>query len=283
MKTIRSIAALQEEIREAHRRGESVGFVPTMGYFHEGHLSLMRRARQENGLVVVSLFVNSLQFGPNEDFAKYPRDLDRDAQMAEGTGVDLLFHPEAAEMYPEGFQTTVTVGELTEGLCGASRPGHFQGVATVVLKLFHIVQPDRAYFGEKDAQQLRVIRRMARDLNLGLAVVGCPIVREPDGLALSSRNIFLAPAERQAALVLYRTLQRAGELLAAGERDSTALRRELLTVLDGEPLAELDYLAIVDSDTLQPRQPLAGTILVALAVRIGKTRLIDNRTFAITN
>ncbi|TCL71614.1 pantoate--beta-alanine ligase [Hydrogenispora ethanolica] len=283
MKTIRSIAALQEEIREARRRGESVGFVPTMGYFHEGHLSLMRRARRENGLVVVSLFVNSLQFGPNEDFAKYPRDLDRDAQMAEGTGVDLLFHPEAAEMYPEGFQTTVTVGELTEGLCGASRPGHFQGVATVVLKLFHIVQPDRAYFGEKDAQQLRVIRRMARDLNLGLAVVGCPIVREPDGLALSSRNIFLAPAERQAALVLYRTLQRAGELLAAGERDSTALRRELFTVLDGEPLAELDYLAIVDSDTLQPRQPLAGTILVALAVRIGKTRLIDNLTFAITN
>ncbi len=281
MRIVGTIAELRQAVQAARRQGRTVGLVPTMGYFHAGHLSLMRRARQENGLVVVSLFVNPLQFGPHEDLAQYPRDLERDASMAAEAGVDLLFHPEVAELYPEGFQTTVSVNELTRGLCGASRPGHFEGVATVVLKLFNIVQPDRAYFGEKDAQQLRVIRRMARDLDLPLTVVGCPIVREEDGLALSSRNIYLKPAERRAALVLSRTIRRAVERIAAGLRDEATLRRELLALLQAEPLADLDYLAIVDSETLQPLQELRGEVLVALAVRIGKTRLIDNQTFKI--
>jgi pantoate--beta-alanine ligase len=279
MKTVHTIVEMRRLLDEARHAGRTIGLVPTMGYFHEGHLSLMRRAKVENDLVVASLFVNPIQFGPGEDLSRYPRDLERDERLAAGAGVDLLFYPEVAEMYPEGFQTTVQVGALAQGLCGASRPGHFQGVATVVLKLFQIVAPHRAYFGEKDAQQLRVIRRMALDLNLRLEVIGCPIVREADGLAMSSRNVYLKPEERRAALVLYRTLNRAGELIASGTRDAEALRGHLLKVIAGEPLAILDYLAIVASETLQPLEQLEGEVLIALAVKIGSTRLIDNMTF----
>ncbi len=282
MKTVHTIAEMRRLLDEARHAERTIGLVPTMGYFHEGHLSLMRRAKAENDLVVASLFVNPIQFGPGEDLSRYPRDLERDERLAAGAGVDLLFYPEVAEMYPEGFQTTVQVGALAQGLCGASRPGHFQGVATVVLKLFQIVAPHRAYFGEKDAQQLRVIRRMALDLNLRLEVIGCPIVREEDGLAMSSRNVYLKPEERRAALVLSRTLNRAGELIASGTRDAGALRGQLLRVIAGEPLATLDYLAVVASETLQPLESLEGEVLIALAVKIGSTRLIDNMTFRVT-
>jgi pantoate--beta-alanine ligase len=278
MQTVTTVAQLRELIQTAKSQGMTVGFVPTMGYFHEGHLSLMRRAKQENALVVVSLFVNPIQFGPNEDFSRYPRDFNRDRSLAESVGVDLFFCPEVDEMYPAGFQTTVDVAELAKGMCGASRPGHFRGVATVVLKLLNMVEPDQAYFGEKDAQQLRVIKRMVIDLNLKLEVIGCPIVRESDGLAMSSRNVYLNPVERQASLVLHHTLERAGELIRNGERDAEKLQVQLLLIIKAEPLADLDYLVILDSDTLQPVACLQGTILVALAVRIGKTRLIDNMT-----
>ncbi len=281
MKTISNIADLRLIVNEARRAGRSVGFVPTMGYFHAGHQSLMERARRENDLVVVSLFVNPIQFGPNEDFEKYPRDLQRDEQLAAATGVDLLFYPAVAEMYPDGFQTNVTVTGVSQGMCGSSRPGHFQGVATVVLKLFNIVGPDRAYFGEKDAQQLRVIRQLVRDLNLPLAVIGCPIVREADGLAMSSRNVYLNPSERQAALVLSRSLAWAREALASGERDAARLQATLRRLIDSEPLAELEYLVIVNSETLAPVARLAGELLIALAVRFGKTRLIDNLTVTV--
>jgi pantoate--beta-alanine ligase len=253
-----------------------------MGYFHAGHLSLMQRAKAENDRVAVSLFVNPTQFGPREDLQSYPRDLDRDRALAASLGVDWLFVPEVAEMYPDVYQTFVEVTGLTAGLCGASRPGHFRGVTTVVLKLLNIVAPDQAYFGEKDAQQLRVIRRMVADLNLNVKVIGCPIVREADGLALSSRNTYLDPKQRQAALILYRTLDEAGRLIAAGERDAQSLQRRLLQFLATEPSATLDYLEIVSSDTLQPLIRLQGAVLIALAVKIGATRLIDNRVYQLS-
>jgi pantoate--beta-alanine ligase len=281
MLIVTKIAALRQLVGKAREAGESIGLVPTMGYFHEGHLSLMRRAKAENGRVVVSLFVNPTQFGPQEDLAVYPRDLDRDREMAATTGADWLFVPETGEMYPESYQTFLEVTQVSQGLCGASRPGHFRGVATVVLKLFNIVQADRAYFGEKDAQQLRVVQRMAADLNLTVQVIGCPIVREADGLALSSRNLYLTPKERQAALVLVRTLREAGKLIAGGERDSRSLKEQLLRVIAAEPLAQLDYLEIVTSRDLQPVSQLDGELLIALAVKIGRTRLIDNMVYQI--
>jgi pantoate--beta-alanine ligase len=279
MIVVKRIKELKQLIRGAQQAGERVGLVPTMGYFHAGHLSLMQRAKGENDRVVVSLFVNPVQFGPQEDLQSYPRDLERDRALAESVGVDWLFVPEVAEMYPAGYQTYAEVTEITRGLCGVSRPGHFRGVATVVLKLFNIVTPDRAYFGEKDAQQLRVIRRMARDLNLDVEVVGCPIVREADGLAMSSRNTYLSPEQRHAALILCRLLHEAGRLIEAGERDARSLRSQLLQILATEPLATLDYLEIVASDTLQPLSRLQGEILIALAVKFGSTRLIDNRVY----
>lgn len=280
MLVIEKIQELRKILTGLANRDMKVGLVPTMGYLHEGHLSLIRRAKAENDLVVVSIFVNPAQFGPNEDFQRYPRDLERDQELAEAAGTDILFAPEVGEMYPEGYQTYVEVtGGVARRMCGASRPGHFRGVATVVLKLFNIVEPDRAYFGEKDAQQLRVIRRMARDLNLKVEIIGCPIVREADGLALSSRNVYLNQAERKAALILYRTLSRAKELIEIGERDAAVLREQLIKTIAAEPSASLDYLEIADSESLEPVAKLTGEIIIALAVRIGTTRLIDNMVF----
>ncbi|MGB9905710.1 MAG: pantoate--beta-alanine ligase [Desulfotomaculales bacterium] len=267
---------MREFVRAAKRRGETIGFVPTMGYFHEGHLTLMREAKKTCGTVVVSIFVNPLQFGPREDFREYPRDFARDEKMAREVGVDALFAPTVEEMYPEGFTTFVEVAKLTDCLCGLSRPGHFRGVATVVTKLFNIVLPDKAFFGQKDAQQVLVVRRMVRDLNMPLTVVAVPTVREPDGLAMSSRNVYLSPREREAARVLYRSLKKAEEAVARGERDAEKILRQVREELAGEPLAAVDYAEIRSLPDLKETPVLAGPALLALAVRIGKTRLIDN-------
>ena len=276
MKLVKTVGEVREAVGAARREEKSIGFVPTMGYLHEGHLALIRRARAENGFVVVSIFVNPTQFGPAEDFDRYPRDLDRDLDLCRAAGVDLVFAPEVAEMYPPGYQTYVEVEKLSQGLCGASRPGHFRGVATVVTKLFNIVAPDRAYFGEKDAQQLRVIKRMVADLNLPVAIVPVPTVREPDGLAMSSRNTYLSPDERRAALVLYRALSLAAELFAQGERRAEVLLTRMRELIAAEPLARIDYVAVVDDETLTPVEEIDRPVLVALAVFIGRTRLIDN-------
>jgi len=256
--------------------GADVGLVPTMGYLHAGHLSLVERARAENGGVAASLFVNPTQFGPAEDLERYPRDLARDRTLLEAARCDLLFVPSAAEMYPPGFETGVEVGEVAQPLEGARRPGHFRGVATVVLKLLAIVQPTRAYFGEKDAQQLAVVRRMARDLNLPVEIVGCPTRREADGLAMSSRNAYLAPADRAAAPVLFRALSRARELWRGGERDAEALRRAMHDVLQTQPRARVDYVSVADVDTFAELSRPTGPALASLAVFFGATRLIDS-------
>jgi pantoate--beta-alanine ligase len=250
------------------------GFVPTMGYLHEGHLSLVRRARAENDRVAVSIFVNPTQFGPHEDYARYPRDLERDLRLLEPLGVDLVFIPSVEEMYPPGFQTWVIVEEVSRPLEGASRPGHFRGVATVVAKLFNILQPDRAYFGQKDAQQTVVIRRMVQ--NIPVEIVICPTVREPDGLAMSSRNTYLNPEERRAATVLFRALQAAKVRYEAGERDAERLREAMREVIRAEPLARIDYVSVAHPETLQELERVEGPALLSLAVYIGTTRLIDN-------
>jgi pantoate--beta-alanine ligase len=255
----------------------SVGLVPTMGYLHEGHLSLARYARAECDHVVASIFVNPTQFGPAEDYQRYPRDPERDLRLLEGEGTDVVFMPTAEDMYPPGYDTWVEVGpSLTDRLEGAARPGHLRGVTTVVAKLFEIVRPQRAYFGQKDAQQLAVVRRMAADLNMGIEVVGLPTVREPDGLAMSSRNAYLSPAERQAAAVLWRSLSRARELFEGGERRAEAMREAMRAVLAEEPLAQVEYVSVADPGTLQEQETIAGPALVSLAVRMGRTRLIDN-------
>lgn len=276
MRLVQGIAEVREAVRAARAAGKRIGFVPTMGYLHEGHLALMRQAREACDFVVVSIFVNPTQFGPNEDFARYPRDLNRDSVLCASVPVDLLFHPTVPEMYPQPFRTAVRVSGLTDTLCGASRPGHFEGVATVVAKLFHIVQPDLAFFGQKDAQQVAVIQRMVTDLNMDLTIVPVPTVREPDGLAMSSRNTYLSQAERQAAPVLYRSLRMAQERVRAGERDMAALKAGMRAMIAAEPLADIDYVEIVDCATLQPVERLESRALAALAVRFGKTRLIDN-------
>lgn len=276
MEILHTVEAVRQWVGAQHARGRTIHFVPTMGYFHEGHLSLMRRARADNGAVIVSIFVNPLQFGANEDFAQYPRDFERDCQLAKSVGVEAIFAPDVAEMYPEGFQTEVRVKELSKPLCGKSRPGHFEGVATVVLKLFQIVMPDRAYFGMKDYQQLRVIQQMVRDLHLPVEIVPCPIVREPDGLAMSSRNVYLSPDARAAAGVLYRSLQWAQAQYAAGERDAIKLRTGVYEQIAAEPLARIDYVEVVDAETLQPIKRIERPALVALAVFFGRARLIDN-------
>ncbi len=275
MVLIERVREMQSRVKELKREGNSVGLVPTMGFFHAGHLSLMRAAR-ENDMVVVSLFVNPTQFGPSEDFAAYPRDLDRDLAMAESVGVDIVFHPTPEEMYPEPFLTYVEVEGITAGLCGRSRPDHFRGVATVVAKLFQIIPADRAYFGQKDAQQLAVIRQMVRDLNIDIQVVGCPIIREEDGLAMSSRNAYLEGEERQAATVLYRSLQAAEALVRAGERRTGKLEEAMRAVFAAEPLAQLEYIEVCDNIRLQSIAQLEGTVLVAVAAKIGRSRLIDN-------
>lgn len=254
----------------------SWGLVPTMGYLHAGHLSLVERARQENDHVGVSIFVNPTQFGPTEDLAAYPRDLERDLRLLEEGGVDLVWAPPVEEVYPAGYQTYVTVEEVTKPLEGAARPGHFRGVATVVAKLFNVFQPDRAYFGQKDAQQAVVIQQMVRDLNFPLEVVVCPIVREPDGLAMSSRNVYLTPEQRAAAPVLYRALCAARDAWLAGEHDGERLRAIMRGVLAAEPLARPEYVSAADPTTLVELGDCSRGVLLSLAVRIGKARLIDN-------
>ena len=267
-------------INEIHAARRSflgtVGLVPTMGYLHEGHLSLIRRARQECDHVVVSIFVNPTQFGPNEDLSKYPRDLDRDLSLIEPLGTNLVWMPTAEIMYPQGYQTWVEVEEVTRPLEGAQRPGHFKGVTTVVAKLFNGVQPHKAYFGQKDAQQVAVIRQLTRDLNFPIEIVVCPIVREPDGLAMSSRNVYLDPEQRKAATVLYRSLSAAKELYEAGERNAEKVRGKMKEVLAGEPLANVQYVSCADYDTLEELEEIKGKALLSMAVFIGKTRLIDN-------
>jgi len=259
----------------------SVGLVPTMGYLHEGHLFLVRRARAENQHVVVTIFVNPTQFGPQEDYQRYPRDPERDLRLLEQEGADVVFMPSVEEMYPPGFDAWVEVGEaLTGRLEGAARPGHFRGVTTVVAKLFEIVQAQRAYFGQKDGQQLAVIRKMVADLNMGVEIVGLPTVREPDGLAMSSRNVYLSPEERRAATILWRSLGRARELFDGGERRAEVIRGEMQAVLASEPLARVEYVSVADAETLQELEAIEGPAMVSLAVRIGSTRLIDNVTVA---
>lgn len=270
---------MKEQARQARAENRIVGLVPTMGALHRGHLALIERAKRECSPVIASIFVNPKQFGPNEDFSKYPRTFDSDKAKLEQAGVDSLFAPEPSDIYPQGFSTYVNVEGLSERLEGRSRPGHFRGVATVVMKLLQIVQPTFAYFGRKDAQQSRIITQMARDLNLETEIVVCPIVREPDGLALSSRNAYLNPEERKAATVLYRALDAAKNELAAGVRDALQLQTGLHRKLVCEPLARVDYAEVVDSETFEPVVRVSKPSYVVIAVFIGKTRLIDNLYF----
>ncbi len=275
MKIVGTVKEVREQVIEWKKQGLSVGFVPTMGYLHEGHKSLMDAARKGNDKVVVSIFVNPMQFGPTEDLATYPRDLDHDAALCESAGVDLIFHPEAEEMYEKDFCSFVDMTGLTEGLCGKTRPIHFRGVCTVVNKLFNIVTPDHAYFGQKDGQQLAVIKRMVRDLNMDIEIVGCPIVREEDGLAKSSRNTYLSSEERKAALILSKTVA-LGKELAKTEKDANKVVEAMKKNIETEPLAKIDYVEAVDALSMAPVEKLEGTCMLAMAVYIGKTRLIDN-------
>jgi len=276
MKVVTSVAGMKTLARQWKKEGKKVGFVPTMGYLHKGHLSLVRESKKRADVTVVSIFVNPAQFGPNEDFKEYPRDLEKDSVFLEKGGVDCLFYPDAAEIYPPGYRTYVEVRGLQDRLCGKFRPGHFQGVATVVLKLFDIVGPDRAFFGAKDAQQVLIIEKMAADLDLDVEVVTCPLVREPDGLALSSRNAYLSPGERKAALVLSISLRWAERAISAGERDAAKVIAGIRAAIEAEPLARVDYVEAVDPVNLEPVAEIRGDVLIALAVFIGSTRLIDN-------
>jgi pantoate--beta-alanine ligase len=270
VKTITEMRALRQNLKG------SVGFIPTMGFLHEGHLALVKRAKAENSAAIVSIYINPTQFGPKEDLGAYPRDLDRDLGLLQKEGTDIVFVPSDDEMYPRKFSTWVDVEKVTERLEGASRPGHFRGVATVVAKLFNIIQPTRAYFGQKDAQQVVAIRRMVADLDMNLEVVAVPTVRERDGLAMSSRNVYLSPKERQAATVLFRALTLAWELGKGGEKDAEKMRRQMTALIQAEPLAQIDYVSIADAEMLEELDLLDRTAVASLAVRIGKTRLIDN-------
>ena len=276
METIHTIEWTKQVARQARAEGRPIGFVPTMGALHEGHLSLVRAAVVESRPVIASIFVNPTQFGAGEDFQKYPRTFDRDSKILEDAGVDYLFAPDAAEIYPPGFRTWVNVEGLSDRLEGKARPGHFCGVVTVVLKLLEIVQPQRAFFGRKDAQQARIIRQMARDLHLDSEIVVCQIVREPDGLAMSSRNAYLNPEERRAATILFRALDGARASISNGERDAMRLAAAMRETIRREPLADLDYAEVVDADTLEQVTRLRGVCLALLAVRVGGTRLLDN-------
>jgi len=277
MKVISTVA----EFKEVRRKIQgTVGFVPTMGYLHAGHLFLARRAKTENDVSVVSIFVNPTQFGPKEDFARYPRDPERDLALLERERTDLVLMPRVEEMYPPGISTWVDVENVTKTLEGAARPGHFRGVATVVAKLFNIVEPAKAYFGQKDAQQVVVIKKMVTDLNMNLEVVVVPTQREPDGLAMSSRNVYLNPEERQAAVVLWRSMNLAKGLWQKGERDAKKLRNEMVALIKEEPLARIDYVSMADPKTLDELSQIKGSALVSMAVYVGKTRLIDNMTLS---
>lgn len=276
MKIIETIDEMMQFVSGVKKEGKSIGLVPTMGSLHEGHLTLLRQAKQACDIVVVSIFVNPTQFGPNEDFDKYPRDLSADSKAAATVGVEVVFHPKVQEMYPQGYATFIEVEHITGKLCGLSRPGHFRGVATVVNKLLHIVQPDKAFFGQKDAQQVMVLQRMVADLNMNVTLEIVPIVRETDGLAMSSRNVFLTAEERQAALVLSRSLRIAEELVGTGEHNVSTLRSQVLAKIQTEKLADVEYVEIYSYPLLGDILQIEGKALLALAVRIGKTRLIDN-------
>lgn len=276
MQVVHQISELKKTIEETKGKGHSIGFVPTMGFLHEGHLFLMRTARKENDLVVISIFVNPLQFGEGEDLEEYPRDLTKDMELAYELGCDLVFAPAVQEMYPPGYATFVDVEALTENLCGATRPGHFRGVTTVVTKLFNLVQPDRAYFGQKDAQQALVLKKMVKDLNMNLDLIVLPTVREEDGLAMSSRNSYLSTQNRREAAILYRSLKQAQEMIAEGERDAATIKKTIRKTIENNASAEIDYIEITDTRNIQPLAMLEGECLIALAIKFGETRLIDN-------
>lgn len=276
MQIVKNIEEVRTLVREWKREGLSVGLVPTMGYLHEGHKSLILRAVAENDKVVVSDFVNPTQFAPGEDLESYPRDIHQDAALCEDAGATIIFNPEPAEMYAGDSTTYVTMEHLSEHLCGKTRPTHFRGVCTVVSKLFNIVTPDRAYFGQKDAQQLAIIKRMVRDLNFDIEIIGCPIVREADGLAKSSRNVYLSPEERRAALILSKAVALGQQLIEEGETNADVVVTEMKKLIETEPLARIDYVEAVDGISMEPIHEIRGDVLVAMAVYIGKTRLIDN-------
>jgi pantoate--beta-alanine ligase len=277
------ISGIINEVREISedwkKQGFSVALVPTMGYLHAGHISLIEKARKENDKVIVSIFVNPIQFGPNEDYEKYPRDMEHDAEACKKAGADLIFAPEPKEMYPSANLAHVNIDQLGDCLCGARRPGHFSGVCTVITKLFNIISPDRAYFGQKDAQQLAIIKKMTSDLNFTAEIVPCPIVREPDGLAMSSRNAYLSPEERAAAVILSKSLTLAKQMMEGKETDTARIKDAITKEITSEPLARIDYVEIVDAETLKPAGHINGPVLTAIAVYIGRTRLIDNFTF----
>jgi pantoate--beta-alanine ligase len=281
MNIVHTVQEVRQIVRAWRKEGLSIGFVPTMGYLHEGHQSLIKRAVKENDRVVVSIFVNPMQFGPQEDLESYPRDLEHDAALCEETGAHLIFHPEGHEMYMPDFCSFVDMNGLTKELCGKSRSVHFRGVCTVVNKLFNIVGADRAYFGEKDAQQLAVIKRMVRDLNMDIEIVGCPVIREEDGLAKSSRNTYLSDTERKAAVILYKSLTIGKRLLESGERDANNVISCISEKISTEPLAKIDYVDVVDALSLEKVDKIEHSVLVAIAVYIGKTRLIDNFSFEV--
>lgn len=279
MKNISNIKEIRQIISEWKSQGISIGLVPTMGYLHDGHKSLIEQARRENDKVVVSIFVNPMQFGPNEDFEKYPRNLEYDFQMCSQAGADIVFTPSVTEMYASKNLVYIDVDELGDCLCGAARLGHFRGVCTVVAKLFNIVMPDRAYFGEKDAQQLAIIKRMVQDLNFDIEIVPCPIIRESDGLAISSRNSYLSAQERQATVIISKSLKLAKQMLCQGQRNAEIIKQLIIDKISSEPLAHINYVDIVDAVTLKPVSNITTPILVAVAVYIGETRLIDNFSF----
>ena len=276
MKIFKAADDIKKYIKPRRRGGRSVGFVPTMGYLHEGHLSLMREARRSNDLVVTSIFVNPTQFGPKEDYKRYPRNLRRDERLAKSVGVDVIFYPSVKEMYPDGYRSTVEVTDITERLCGGSRPGHFKGVTTVVAKLFNIVQPDAAYFGQKDAQQAIVIKKMVEDLNMNLKIKVMPIIREPDGLAMSSRNRYLSKSQRRDALALYGSLNLAKSLIKTGVRDARTIKDRMRRLISAKESTRIDYISVVDIENLEGLKKIEKNTLIALAVWVGKTRLIDN-------
>ena len=276
MEVIAGVKQMQERSQQLRAQRETIAFVPTMGYLHEGHLSLMREGRKRADALIISIFVNPTQFGPGEDYERYPRDMKRDLQLAQGVGVDIVFTPSVQEMYPQGFQTYVEVEKVTKNLCGISRPHHFRGVTTVVTKLFNIVKPHLALFGQKDYQQLVTIKRMVEDLNMDIEIIGLPTVREPDGLAMSSRNAYLSPEQRRAALSLYRSLCKGEELFRQGTKNAKAILREIRKIIKAEKLAQIDYAKICDPHTLEDIDEIEGEALIALAVKIGETRLIDN-------
>lgn len=276
MKVIKFVRQMQQFAANAKNKGKTIGFVPTMGYLHQGHISLMRQAKKDTDIVVASIFVNPAQFGPKEDFKKYPRDFKRDCALLKSAGVDIVFSPKVKDMYPNNYQTYVEVTGLSKYLCGKARPGHFKGVATIVTKLFNIVKPDIAYFGQKDVQQAIIIKQMACDLNMDCQIKTMPIVREPDGLAMSSRNVYLNPSERKHALVIKNALQKASDMINSDEKDLRVIKAAMRRIIKSSPAAKIDYISIVDLQTLRDIKSVRGRFFIALAIKIGKTRLIDN-------